>query len=79
MTLEAIKEAIAELPDAEKASLISWLHQQDAQAWDQQIEADFSQGGAGIALLQMWDTEIQSGQSTPLEEFFQQQETKLSH
>lgn len=44
MTLEAIKAAIAELPETEKASLAAWLIQQDAAAWDRQIEADFSEG-----------------------------------
>jgi hypothetical protein len=79
MTLEAIKEAITELPDAEKVLLISWLNMQDAKAWDRQIEADFSEGGAGMALLQQWDAEIQSGKSIPLEEFLQKRETKLSY
>jgi hypothetical protein len=32
MTLEAIKEAIAELPNTEKSSLVSWLNAQDAEA-----------------------------------------------
>ncbi len=67
MTLKAIKEAITELPDAERISLIDWLNLQDANVWDRQMEADFSEGGAGMALLQHWDAEIQSGQSTPLE------------
>ncbi len=44
MTLEAIKEAITELPDAERISLIDWLNRQDANTWDRQIEADFSEG-----------------------------------
>jgi hypothetical protein len=34
MTLEDIKEAISELPAAEKTSLASWLYDQDAAAWD---------------------------------------------
>jgi hypothetical protein len=72
MTLEAIKEAIAELPETEKNSLVNWLQSQQAEAWDKQIEADFSEGGAGIALLDQWDAEIQAGKSIPLEEFLQQ-------
>jgi hypothetical protein len=59
--------------------LISWLNMQDAKAWDRQIEADFSEGGAGMALLQQWDAEIQSGKSIPLEEFLQKREIKLSY
>ena len=51
MTLDAIKQAIAELPEADKASLAAWLDHQKAEAWDKQLEADFSEGGAGAALL----------------------------
>jgi len=73
--LEAIKAAIAELPETEKVSLAAWLIQQDAAAWDKQIEADFSEGGPGTAVLQAWDAEIQAGRSVSLEEFLRQQET----
>ena len=72
MTLEAIKAAIAELPGTERASLTAWLLQRDAEAWDKQIGADFSEGGPGMALLESWDAEIKSGRSVPLEEFLSQ-------
>ncbi len=75
MKLEAIKAAIAELPETERASLTAWLLQRDAEAWDKQIEADFSEGGPGMALLESWDAEIEAGRSVPLEEFLSQQET----
>jgi hypothetical protein len=75
MTLEAIKEAIAELPNTEKASLVSWLNAQDAEACDRQIEADFSEGGAGMALLEQWDSEIASGESISLDEFLRPRRT----
>jgi hypothetical protein len=78
MTLEAIKEAIAELPNAEKTSLVIWLNAQDAEAWNRQIEADFSEGGAGMALLEQWDSEIAEGDSISLDEFLQQRQT-LTH
>ena len=74
MTLEAIKQAIAELPEQEKTSLVAWLNEQDAEAWDHQIEEDFSSGGAGMALLERWDAEIKAGRSVPLEEFLSQWE-----
>jgi hypothetical protein len=74
MTLEAIKQAIAELPEAEKSSLVVWLNEQDARAWDKQIEEDFSEGGAGMALLEEWGPEIKAGRSVPLEEFLAQRE-----
>jgi hypothetical protein len=75
MTLEAIKQAITELPAEAKTSLVTWLNEQDAKAWDRQIEADFSEGGAGMALLESWDAEIKAGKSMPMEEFLAQRET----
>jgi hypothetical protein len=69
MTLEAIKEAIAELPPTEKTTLVSWLNAQDSEAWDRQIEADFSEAGAGMALLDQWDAEIKTGTSVSLDQF----------
>ena len=74
MTLEAIKDAIGELPEAEKVSLVAWLNEQDAKAWDKQLETDFSEGGAGMALLEAWDAEIEASGSIPLEQFLSQRE-----
>lgn len=51
MTVEAIKDVIAHLPDEEKTALASWIIEQDHLIWDKQIEEDFSSGGAGMALL----------------------------
>jgi hypothetical protein len=48
VALESIKEAIVQLPEEERLALESWL----ADAWDAQIEKDFSPGGAGMALLE---------------------------
>jgi hypothetical protein len=75
MTLEAIKQAINELPEQDKTSLVAWLNEQEAKAWDKQIVEDFSEGGAGMALLEKWDAEIKTGRSVPLEEFLAQRET----
>jgi hypothetical protein len=74
MTLEGIKQAIAELPEGERTSLVAWLNERDAKAWDKQIEDDFSEGGAGMAMLEKWDAEIKAGKSIPLEEFLAQRE-----
>jgi hypothetical protein len=74
MTVEAIKEAISELPAPEKTSLIQWLNTQDSEVWDREIEADFSDGGAGMALLATWDAEIKAGSSIRLEEFLTERE-----
>lgn len=75
MTLEAIKRAIKALPRREKTSLLGWLKQQDAEAWDKEIEEHFSEGGAGGALLEARDAEIERGKSVPLEEFLSQRRT----
>lgn len=48
MTLEAIKEAITELPLDEKTRLAEWLLRQGMEEWDRQIEEDFSPGGRGM-------------------------------
>jgi hypothetical protein len=74
MTLEAIKQAITELPEQERTSLVAWLTEEDARAWDKQIEDDFSEGGAGMALLETWDAEIKAGRSLSLEEFLAQRQ-----
>jgi len=75
MTLEAIKQAISELPEREKTSLVAWLNEQEAKAWDKQIEEDFSEGGAGMVLFESWDAEIKAGGTVALEEFLAQRET----
>ena len=72
--MEVIKQAITELPEEEKTSLVAWLNEQDAKAWDKQIEDDFSEGGVGMAMLEKWDAEIKTGKSIPLEEFLAQRE-----
>ncbi|MGO8734853.1 MAG: hypothetical protein ACLQVM_18910 [Terriglobia bacterium] len=74
MKLDGIKQAIADLPETERTSLVAWLNELDAKAWDEQIKDDFSDGGAGMALLEKWDAEIKAGKSVPLEEFLAQRE-----
>lgn len=63
MKLAEIKEIIEELSADEKAALTAWLYEQDRKAWDQQIENDFSAGGAGRALLEQVDTLIGQGKT----------------
>jgi hypothetical protein len=46
---------------------------EEAEAWDRQISADFSQGGAGESLVAQWDAEIARGESMPLDEFLRTQ------
>ena len=68
MTVESIKQAIAELPSDQMASLAAWLNRLDRQSWDEQIEADFSPGGPGMALLEEAEADAQAGRVKPLEE-----------
>ncbi len=68
MTVEAIKEAFEHLPDEEKTALAAWIVEQDMQAWDKQMEDDFSAGGAGMALLEQVKADIAAGKFKPFEE-----------
>jgi hypothetical protein len=72
--LDAIKQAISGLPERDKASLAAWLNQQEDEAWDKQLEADFSEGEAGAALLETWDAEIKAGGSMSREGFLAPEE-----
>jgi hypothetical protein len=68
MTVEAIKAAIEELPAIERHELASWLGDIEQQAWDQEIERDFSAGGRGMGLLEELQQETAEGRTTGLEE-----------
>ena len=69
MTIEAIKEAITELPLEEKTRLAAWVLQQDLEDWDRQIQDDFSPGGRGMALLEQAQADAREGRSKPLDQF----------
>lgn len=58
MTVEAIKEEIAHLSDPERRQLFDWLEEQEEQAWDRQMERDFSPGGRGAHVVEGIDREI---------------------
>ncbi len=66
MTVEAIKDAIAGLPEDERCSLALWLNATGYDAWDRKIVADFSSGGRGQTLLDRVRREIAEGRSVPL-------------
>jgi hypothetical protein len=70
MTLEAIKEAIEQLPPEQQTALASWLSERDWNSWDEQIERDFATGGRGAPLLAELDREIAEGHTRPMEEGF---------
>jgi hypothetical protein len=67
--MEAIKEAITELPRAEKTRLAAWLLQQDVEEWDRQIQEDFSSGGRGMTLLEEAKADVREGRVKPMDEF----------
>ena len=69
MTIEAIKEAIADLPRDERARLAAWVLQQDLEEWDRQIQDDFSPGGRGMALLEEAQADAREGRSKPMDDF----------
>jgi hypothetical protein len=77
MTVESIKEAIAELPAEEKTSLAAWLLQQDMGEWDKQMEEDFSPGGRGMALLDEAEADVRAGRVKTMDEFLA--EAKIRH
>jgi hypothetical protein len=67
MTLDAIKQAISELPDEERSSLTAWLCDREFDAWDREIEADFSAGGRGERLLDQVKASIRRGEFRPMD------------
>ncbi len=64
MTLETIKEAIEQLPSEDRLALESWL----AEAWDAEIEKDFSPGGPGMPILDKVKSDLREGKFTPFEQ-----------
>lgn len=65
--MEAIKEAIAELPEDEKTRLAAWIVRQDMLEWDRQIEQDFSLGGRGMALIEEAEADVREGRARSLD------------
>ena len=76
MGLEAIQQAITELPSDERRTLAEWLNRWEEAAWDQSIIADFAAGGRGEALLAELEQEIASGQSEPIVDGFIARQTR---
>ena len=61
MTVEALKEAIAELPEDQQHSLAAWLNELDYDEWDKQMVKDFSPGARGEKLIERAKDEIAQG------------------
>ena len=65
MTVTEIESAIAQLPPAELAQLMTWLQEYHVQAWDKQIEEDLEAGRLD-AILAEADKEYKAGLAKPL-------------
>lgn len=48
MTVEAIKDAIQQLPEEERTSLAAWLNEMEYDEWDKEMVTDFSPGGHAL-------------------------------
>jgi hypothetical protein len=72
MTVETIKEAIVHLSEPERKQLTEWFDELEEEAWDRQMEKDFSPGGRGTHLLEKVDREIETGNHTSLDEGLRQ-------
>ena len=65
MTVEGLKEAIAELPENDRHSLAAWLMELEFDEWDKQMVKDFSPGGRGAALAERIKRDISAGKARP--------------
>lgn len=74
LTVEAIKDAIAKLPEDDKVSLAAWLNLQTMDDWDRQMQRDFDPTGRGANFLGQVKREIAEGAANgeirPIEEGF---------
>jgi hypothetical protein len=77
MTLDAIKEAIEQLPPEQQTVLARWLRERDWKAWDEQIARDFSPGGRGMPLLAELEQEIAERKTRPMDEGFAERRNSI--
>lgn len=68
MDIREIQIAIEGLPTDQQRTLLDWLAERDLQRWDTQIEEDFSEGGAGMELLDRVKSQVEQGHSVPMHE-----------
>jgi hypothetical protein len=61
MSLAEIKNAVAELSDAELTELATFIRKREDLAWDQQIDADFSENGRLHAVLEEVRADLKAG------------------
>ncbi|MCC6795985.1 MAG: hypothetical protein IT366_12780 [Candidatus Hydrogenedentes bacterium] len=63
--LERIEQEIATLSPSEMEELRLWMHKQDYDEWDRQMETDF-QAGKFDRLIQEGIDDFKAGKTTPL-------------
>ena len=68
MTVEALKEAIAQLPQDERHPLAVWINALDYDEWDKEMVEDFSPGGRAMAWAEEVKRQIAEGKARPLTE-----------
>ncbi len=61
MTVDAIKQAIAGLPEKEKIALAAWLNLQTMDEWDLEMERDFSPSGPGSEVVEKVRSQVRAG------------------
>ncbi len=64
-TLQAVEQAVQQLPHAELAEFRRWFAEFDAAAWDEQIEADATAGKLDSLAAEAL-AEYQAGKATEL-------------
>ena len=61
MSLVELKQAIHSLPPDELAELVAFIRDEEAAAWDQQIDRDFAEDGRLHAIMQEVREDIRKG------------------
>ena len=65
MNLAQIQHVIEELPVEDQTALAAWIVNRERARWDEEIEQDFSPGGAGMDLLDKVKQRVRQGLSRP--------------
>ncbi|SPF56147.1 conserved hypothetical protein [Candidatus Sulfopaludibacter sp. SbA4] len=68
MNVRTIKEEIEHLSAAGRRELADWFAELEAQAWETEIEPDFSPGGAGMPFLEEMKADSRDGKFKPFKE-----------
>jgi hypothetical protein len=61
VSLAEIKDAVSALSPDELAELSTFIREQENRAWDQQIDADFSEGGRLSSVVDQVRNDIRAG------------------